>query len=84
LDGTAPLKLPIPIDSTLKARFLRVVGKWRSTSAHGGHLVTGSSLTRKLVVHVLNQKFAKFSNDFQTVWFVINIRDVVMTLHTYE
>jgi len=36
----------------IKARYLvHAAGQWRSTSAPGGHLVTGSSLT--LMVHVL-------------------------------
>jgi len=51
----------------------------------GGHLVKGSSLTRNIVFYwcmyfLNNHNFLHF----QMVWFVKNIRDVVMTLHTYE
>jgi len=46
----------LPIEIYIKARYVvHDAGQWRLTSAPGGHLVTGNSLTRNIVlmVHVL-------------------------------
>jgi hypothetical protein len=45
-------------------------GQWSQTSALAAILPQSAA--------------AKSSTDFQTVWFVINFRDVVMTLNAYE
>lgn len=55
-------------------------------SPHGGQLESGNSLTQsiKLIVPALvkQPELAQFVSDFQTVWFVVNVRNAVIIMHT--
>ena len=71
-----------------KRCLVRVAGQRSRTSAHGGHLTTGSSVTHNVLVVVGYMYFLDSHNllkvhpIFQVVWFGINVKYVVMTVHT--